>query len=300
MARGNSNNSSKSNGATLGFEATLWAAADKLRNNMDARPFSIRIFCPDGNPVGLRILSKSNWTGSGLVCPRSILPAVKSRKEFSQPGVYVLVGPPEDGELPKIYVGEGDPVGPRLEQHYANKEFWTWAVFFVSTDGNLNKAHVQHLEAGLLDMARQAKRATLDNANSPQKPALSEAETADAESFLADMLSIFPLLGLTVFEKTVVAESSSRHEFKIEAKGITARGYETPEGFIVLRKELQSQGVLVYRGDHLDFAQDYLFNSPSTAAGVVQGRSANGRIDWKDNSGRTLREFQEEKMRATS
>jgi len=80
-----------------------------------ARPFSIRIFCPDGNPVGLRILSKSNWTGCGLVCPRSILPAVKSRKEFSQPGVYVLVGPPEDGELPKIYVGEGDPVGPRLE-----------------------------------------------------------------------------------------------------------------------------------------------------------------------------------------
>jgi hypothetical protein len=55
------------------------------------RPFSIRIFCPDGNPVGLRILSKSNWTGCGLVCPRSILPAVKSRKEFSQPGVYVLV-----------------------------------------------------------------------------------------------------------------------------------------------------------------------------------------------------------------
>jgi hypothetical protein len=284
------------------------------------RPFSIRIFCPDGNPVGLRILSKSNWTGCGLVCPRSILPAVKSRKEFSQPGVYVLVGPPEDGELPKIYVGEGDPVGPRLEQHYANKEFWTWAVFFVSTDGNLNKAHVQHLEAGLLDMARQAKRATLDNANSPQKPALSEAETADAESFLADMMSIFPLLGLTVFEKTEVAKSSSRHEFKIEAKEITARGYETPEGFIVLqgstvvcsevdsihrylsnlRKELQSQGVLVSRGDHLEFAQDYLFNSPSTAAGVVQGRSANGRIDWKDNSGRTLREFQEEKMRATS
>jgi len=32
MARGKSNNNSKSNGATLGFEATLWAAADKLRN----------------------------------------------------------------------------------------------------------------------------------------------------------------------------------------------------------------------------------------------------------------------------
>lgn len=284
------------------------------------RPFSIRVFCPDGNPVGLRIISKSNWTGCGLVCPRSILPTVKNRKEFSQPGVYVLVGPPEDGELPKIYVGEGDPVGPRLEQHYANKEFWTWAIFFVSTDSSLNKAHVQHLEARLLDMAKQAKRATLDNANSPQMPALSEAETADAESFLADMLSIFPLLGLTVFEKTAVIRSSTRHEFKIESKGITAKGHETPEGFIVLqgsmavcdevpsihryiadlRKELQLQGVLVSRGDHLEFTQDYLFNSPSTAAGVVQGRSANGRIDWKDYSGKTLKVFQEERMSSSS
>jgi hypothetical protein len=50
------------------------------------------------------------------------------------------------------------------------------------------------------------------------------------------------------------------------------------------------------RGDHLEFTQDYLFNSPSTAAGVAQGRSANGRIDWKDDRGRTLKEFQEEKM----
>ena len=147
-------------------------------------------------------------------------------------------------------------------------------------------------------------------------PALSEAETADAESFLADMLSIFPLVGLTAFEKTVVVKSGSRHEFEIAAKGIIASGYETSDGFVVLkgstavssevpsihrylsdlRRDLQAQGVMIYRGDHLEFAQDYLFNSPSTAAGVVQGRSANGRIDWKDKNCKTLKEFQEEKM----
>ena len=41
MARGarkNKNDSTK-NGATLGFEATLWAAADKMRNNMDAAEY---------------------------------------------------------------------------------------------------------------------------------------------------------------------------------------------------------------------------------------------------------------------
>lgn len=282
------------------------------------RPFSIRIFCPDGNPAGLRKISKSNWTGCGMVFPRSILPTVRDKKEFSQPGVYVIVGPPE--EMPRIYVGEGDPVGQRLEQHYKNKEFWDWGVFFVSTDASINKAHIQYLEAKLVDLAHQAKRASLDNANVPQSPALSEAETADADSFLADMLSIFPLLNLKVFEKTVVNKNRSRCEFRIEAKGIVAKGYEAPEGFVVLqgskavcgevasihrylsnlRKELQSQGVLIFRDDHLEFTLDYLFNSPSTAAGVVQGRSANGRIDWKDESGRTLKEFQEEKMKGTS
>jgi type I restriction enzyme M protein len=39
MARGKRNNDAKKNGATLGFEATLWAAADKLRNNMDAAEY---------------------------------------------------------------------------------------------------------------------------------------------------------------------------------------------------------------------------------------------------------------------
>ncbi len=39
MARVRRSNNLKTNGATLGFEATLWAAADKLRNNMDAAEY---------------------------------------------------------------------------------------------------------------------------------------------------------------------------------------------------------------------------------------------------------------------
>lgn len=39
-------------------------------------------------------------------------------------------------------------------------------------------------------------------------------------------------------------------------------------------------------------SRDYVFSSPSTAAAVVLGRSANGRIEWKDCKGRTLKELQ--------
>jgi type I restriction enzyme M protein len=36
MARKTGNHGKTGNGENLGFEATLWQAADKLRNNLDA------------------------------------------------------------------------------------------------------------------------------------------------------------------------------------------------------------------------------------------------------------------------
>jgi len=63
-------------------------------------------------------------------------------------------------------------------------------------------------------------------------------------------------------------------------------------GMFDLRQELIGNGVLVTEGAGYRFSQDYVFTSPSTAAAVVLGRSANGRIEWKDGQGRTLKELQ--------
>ncbi len=38
------------------------------------------------------------------------------------------------------------------------------------------------------------------------------------------------------------------------------------------------------------FTKDYLFSSPSTAAGVIMGRSANGLIEWKKKDGTTIKD----------
>ena len=80
---------------------------------------SLRIFVADGDSDGLRIVDKSNWIGKALVFPRALLPQVKTRPELAQTGVYLLLGPRPDGE--------GDPIRPRLESHYAQKDFWTSA-----------------------------------------------------------------------------------------------------------------------------------------------------------------------------
>lgn len=274
--------------------------------------FSVRIFIPSGEPEGLRIVEKSNWTGQGLVFPRSRFADVRKRSELSRTGVYVLWGPSESGQLPRVYVGEGDGVLSRLEQHGKSKDFWTHAVVFTSKDQNLNKAHVQHLESRLFALASEAKRAELDNGNAPQLPALSDADVADAESFLRDLLLCLPVMGVSFFEKPHAAAAAAS-DLVLKGKGIEARGVDGVEGFIVragseaakeempschsylkdLRQTLIKKGVFQDAGATYRLSQDYTFVSPSNAAGVLLGRSANGRIEWKNTMGKTLKEIQE-------
>jgi len=276
------------------------------------RPFFIRVLVPTGDPDGLRIVEKSNWPGVGVVFNRTNYKEVVNRIEFDKTGVYVLVGTSDDSILPTIYVGEGDPVKNRLNQHYGKKDFWNWAVFFVAKDDSLNKAHVQHLESELLRLAKEAKQCKLDNSQEPLPPTLSEADTVFVESFLQDIVSIFPLLGLGVFEKTVTTTKKPSDLLSIDSKGIKASGYEDAKGFVVvkgsqlvkdevqsihqymstLRRDLLAQGVIVVNGQTYVFAQDQVFGSPSTAAGVILGRTANGRIEWKNSEGKTLKQLQ--------
>ena len=276
------------------------------------RAFSIRIFLPDGLADGLKIVEKSNWSGRGVVCPRALFPESKGREVFTRTGVYLLMGPSESGDVPMIYIGQGDPVRPRLETHYAKKDFWTIAVFFVSKDENLNKAHIGYLESRLISLASAAKRSTLDNSNSPVLPSMSEMDIADAEGFLDEMLLCLPLLGVNVFNKPDQVVSQ-RQLLKMSGKDSTASGYESPEGFVVLsggrarvdetpathkyvialRKSLVDRVILVPDGGQYRLNQDYTFNSPSQAAAVMMGRNANGRTEWKDDKGRTLKEIQE-------
>ena len=77
----------------------------------------IRLFLVEGVPDGLWVVEKSNWTGVGLMCPRSSYPHARSREELTRPGVYVLVGPSESiaGRI-RIYVGEADILSKRLDR----------------------------------------------------------------------------------------------------------------------------------------------------------------------------------------
>ena len=275
--------------------------------------YSIRIFLPNGEPNGLRILSRPNWTGTGVTFARTGFQEATKRKELSQAGVYVLVGNSEDSTLPTIYIGEGDPVLGRLKSHNLNKDFWNWAVVFTTTDNSLNKAHIKHLESRLVELAKDRKRCNLENGNQPQPPTLIESELADMESFLGYMLGVFPLIGIDIFESAKsTGKAKSKDMFSLKGRdGIFAKAVQNPSGFIVLkdstaapgttpsisksikafREDLIRQGVLLKNGELYTFTQDYTFSSPSMASSVTLGRNTNGRSIWKDKSGKSLNDL---------
>ncbi|CAN5226982.1 hypothetical protein BH09PSE6_BH09PSE6_03170 [soil metagenome] len=58
-----------------------------------------------------------------------------------------------------------------------------------------------------------------------------------------------------------------------------------------MRLRLIESGVFRVEGDRVVVQANYPFNSPSMAAAALQGRHANGWIEWKDSNGRTLHEL---------
>lgn len=297
---------------------------------MDKPGFSLRLFFVDANPKGLRIIEKSNWSGKGLAFPRNLLIHYKEKQidEFRKPGVYLLLGLDDDG-TPKVYVGEGDPVIERFQRHYNDdkKLFWNQTIFFVSKDNNLTKTHIQYLESKILALGRNIGKAKFANENKPTLPTISEADKADCDSFLEEVILCLSALSIDYFHRKQTLsknpdspnneDPSTKSDdylsvnFLLNAKGISAQGGFTSDGFRVfkgsmlsnqvqnscgrsnqiIREKLLEIGVVVKQDGKLYFEQDYDFNSPSQAAAVVLGNSINGREAWRDANGKSIKDY---------
>ena len=61
---------------------------------------------------------------------------------------------------------------------------------------------------------------------------------------------------------------------------------------IKMRQTLIDKKKLVIKNDQLILTKNHIFSSPSTAADMVMGRSANGLTEWKLRNGKTLKEVE--------
>jgi hypothetical protein len=138
------------------------------------------------------------------------------------------------------------------------------------------------------------------------------------EVFLARIRQLLPVLGSDILSP--IAQSTTRPQLGgvllCRNKGAEARGQRTANGFVVFRgstavlverpsaenypyvtaqrKQLLADGTLVEKDGFLAFTKDSEFTSPSAAAVVIHGGSANGMIAWKTKDGTSLKELDEQ------
>ncbi len=276
---------------------------------------TIKLFLIDGEPNGRMSCELSNWTGKAFKIPRKQIKESANRVELGGTGVYILFGRSDNIENRDLaYIGEAEGIHKRLVQHLSAKDFWNEAIVFVSKDKNMNKAHIKFLESRLYEIAIDANRYNLDNGNIPTKPSISESDEAEMEEFIENIKLLVNTLGFKIFEEirqvNLSKEEQEKNTFYIEAaRGAKASGQTTSEGFVVLkdsliassitnsfpknwkkmRESLINEGIVTEKKGKFMFERDYLFTSPSTAAGIVMGRSANGLAEWKLKDGRILK-----------
>jgi hypothetical protein len=277
---------------------------------------TIKLFLPRGDAKSLRTAEISNWTGKAIAAPRTELDELLAREELDKAGVYILLGSDPQTGAPRAYIGEAEVIRDRLKQH-KTKEFWVSAIVFVSKDENLTKAHVRYLESRLLAEAAQVNRFALEQ-NQAGGSRLPESDREDMEVFLARIRQLLPVLGSDIL--TPVTQTSAPPQpggvLICRIKGAEARGQRTVNGFVVFsgstavleerpsaesyptvlaqRKQMVVDGALVERDGFLAFTKDAEFSSPSAAAVVVHGGSANGLTAWKTEGGKTLKQLDEQ------
>ena len=274
---------------------------------------TIKIFLTDGDPNGRMTCELSGWTGKAYKTPGINIKDCSDRADLSNTGVYLLLGKDEVGN-DLVYIGEAESILSRLNAHLKQKDFWNEVIVFVSKDDNLNKAHIKYLENRLYEIATIVKRYKVENSNIPTQSSICESDRAEMEEFIGNIKMLVNSPGHKVFDDKRELNIQLKNEtFYIKAaRGADGQGEPSADGFVVFkgskaatsvvnssptsfiefRQKLINEGLLILNGEFLEFSDDYIFSSPSTAAAMTMGRNANGLTEWKQKDGKTLKDFE--------
>ncbi len=274
---------------------------------------TIRQFLIDGQSEGRWASELSNWTGKAYKIPRTYVNICNDRKDLNNTGVYFLFGHNAETDAEQVYIGEAENIFSRIKQHLVEKDFWTECVAFISKDNNLNKAHIKYLENHLYILAKESKRYEIMNSNVPTESSVSEMDSAELDEFIDNMRLILGVLGYKILEPDVTAVSNKNVPlyFLQDQSGANATGKPNSEGFVIFKDSIitknvfpsLSKSVIAKRQNLIEkkiidenytFTQNWQFSSPSLAADIVLGYSANGRTAWKNEKGISLKEIESE------
>lgn len=283
----------------------------------------------DGTASGRIKCTLANWTGVAYKIPRTELEKCKERDDLKQSGVYFLFGTSDQTGDNVVYIGQagvrknGEGILYRLQEHKRNpdKDYWTEAVVFTTSNNSFGPTEISYLENRFCNLATEAKRYIVKNGNDPTSGNITEEKESELEEFIDYSKIVMGTFGHKIFEplneyRPIIEESSKINESKElllhmkrksrkSGKVIEANCKQTNEGFVVLKgshietidsdsippgiKESRKKATI---DDNGILQEDMLFRSPSYAAAFVIGGHVNGLTAWETADGKTLKEIE--------
>ena len=295
---------------------------------MEKRSKNINMFLMDGEVTGKIKCTLSNWTGVIYKIPRIQLGDLKSRDEMKQSGIYFLFGRDEDKQKDVTYIGQaitrknGEGVLLRIQEHTrdTHADYFNDVIILTTQNNSFGPTEISYLENKFTQLAKQAGRYIVKNGNDPNPGNVTEEKESELDEIIENTLMIIGTLGYRVFvpmTKEVSQDLTDNHstylylkrKTKKSNKVIEATCERTTEGFVVLEgsqveikdspylpaslKEMRQNLIASRVIQDGVLKEKQLFSSPSYAAAFLLGMQTNGRTDWKDQDGRTLKELEE-------
>ncbi len=285
---------------------------------MKTRGRTITLFLLNGSVTGTIKYTLPNWTGVVYKIPRTELENCKKREDLQHCGVYFLFGKSDEQGENIVYVGQagirknGNGLLGRILEHAKNpdKDYWTEVVAITTTNNSFGPTEISYLENRFTQMASDAKRYIVKNANDPNSGNITEEKESELEEFIDYSKVVMGILGHKVFipldEITNDTPGKQATKLLLKKRGSDATGLLTSEGIVVCKgskvnaKPTPScpEWLKYLRNIHSSkitekniLTEDIIFNSPSAAAGFCVFGAENGRISWKTEAGKTLKEL---------
>lgn len=295
---------------------------------MAKRSKNINMFLMDGEVTGKIKCTLSNWTGVIYKIPRIQLGDLKSRDEMKQSGIYFLFGRDEDKQKDVTYIGQattrknGEGILLRIQEHTrdTHADYFNDVIILTTQNNSFGPTEISYLENKFTQLAKEAGRYIVKNGNDPNPGNVTEEKESELDEIVENTLMIVGTLGYRVFvpmTKKVSQDLTDNHstylylkrKTKKSNKVIEATCERTTEGFVVLEgsqveikdspylpaslKEIRQNLIASRVIQDGVLKEKQLFSSPSYAAAFLLGMQTNGRTDWKDQDGRTLKELEE-------
>lgn len=270
----------------------------------------ISLYLPHGDISGLATASNEDGSVKVYRVPRSMLHDYELGVGPKDNGVFFLVGGETDGS-PHCYMASGHDLPSRIVARDVDTSRWQTAYYAVSGASAWSQTEAGYIGSHCAVMAAEnGGYALYGPATGIQTTPAPELATQCTQQ--ADTISrLMKTLGCGALEEVARADSEDGI-FHLRDRGSDARMKMVGGEYVVLagshgsesvrpscelalvkkRQYLLDLGVAEIQGDRYVFLDDYVFGSPSTAAGVVIGGNTNGRDAWKNAEGATLKQAQ--------